>query len=230
MTTLVSEDWILAEFKGTYRVADPNGHKRTVLQPFHVKVPIERCYLEAPTLRGIFASQYETYLKQEYPGMLGLYQFVMVEATEVDGSKLTHHKGMCHADLLEYIKKERLPINTALFDDQQLRQEIDLYRKDSKGQQHLQKRFEEMKGADLAVSRKISSAVSHIPIQKIDPTGESKSAVAAVQSNLDKKHQVTKVNKSKPVFSPAPEPEKVEEAKEDVFAGVEDYDIEGPSK
>lgn len=149
--------WMLVEFEGTYTTAHPDGIKgQKVIRPFHVRVKMKKEFLEARGLRGAFSVYYEEKLKRQYPGMISLHQFRMIEATEIDGSKINNPKCMSHADLLVYINEKDYQINTALYDDQELRHEVALYESDKKGQQKLQGQREAARGGKLKISKEIN--------------------------------------------------------------------------
>ncbi len=158
-------DWMLVEFEGTYTVANPSGVKGSkVLKPFHCKVEMAKSFLSGYGLRGVFSTYYMEQMRKLFPAMIDLYRFRMVEATELDGSKINDPKAMNHADLLGYISSREYQINTSFYDDQQLRHEIELYEKDKAGQQHLQANLEKIRGGKLAVSKQISDRGARIHV------------------------------------------------------------------
>jgi hypothetical protein len=110
-------DYILAEFKGTYRAPNPDGIRdQQIVKPFHVRVKMKRECLKAPGLNGFFDNYYKNFLKRAYPEMIELYQFQMVQATELDGSIINDPKALSHEGLLAYIKDRKYPINALLFE------------------------------------------------------------------------------------------------------------------
>lgn len=168
-------DWILVEFKGTYKVPHKEGFRgQSMLKPFHVQVEMERSFLlnlkPYQSLRGTLATYYMNILKQSYPDMIELHRFDMVEATEVDGDKIHDPRAMRHADLIDYIQKNKLPINISLYNDQDLRHEVALYEQDKKGQQHIQGWREKVQGGMLEVSKRISER--GVKIHVLDPSDE----------------------------------------------------------
>lgn len=153
---MATENFILAEVKGTYRAPHPDGIRdANVTKDFHVKVKMEREWLNAPGLNGFFATYYKEHLKRAYPEMIDLYMFSVVQATELDGTPIHEPKAMSHDQLLEYIAKKKYPINPLLFSSNELRNEVILYEADPSGQQHLQGLRERRKGSVLATAAKL---------------------------------------------------------------------------
>ena len=187
--TAADNNWMLVEFEGTYQVAHPDGVKgRKVLKNFHVKVEMNKSFLDATiiegsfhSLRGPFASFYTGFLKKLYPDMIDLYQFGMIEATELDGGKIRDPKCMNHADLMAYIVDRKYKINIGLYDDQQLRNEVVLYEADRKGQQHLQGHTERVRGGVLSVTNDLKHRehlIQVLPITDHTPKPTKRTVVA----------------------------------------------------
>ncbi len=149
-------DYILAEFKGTYRAPHPDGIRdQNITKPFHVKVKMKRECLDAPGLNGLFATYYKELLRKLYPDMIDTYFYDLVEARELDGSAIENPKALSHDNLLKYIGQRRMPINPLLYTPNELRNEVILYEIDPKGQQHLQNKLEQQKGSQLKISAEI---------------------------------------------------------------------------
>lgn len=169
---VADNNWMLVEFEGTYQVSHPDGVKgRKVLKNFHVQVEMNKSFLDAMSiegtfhsLRGPFASFYTGFLKKLYPDMIDLYQFRMVEATELDGGKIRDPKCMSHKDLMAYIVDRKYKINTGIYDDQELRNAVVLYENDKKGQQVLQGTTERVRGGVLAVTNDLKHRESLITV------------------------------------------------------------------
>jgi hypothetical protein len=153
----MSKDLMLAEFKGTYRIPHPDGIKgESVLRPFHVIVKMKKQFLEAPGLHGFFLSYYANQVKKCYPDMISIYHVEFQEAKELDGKVINNPKALSFKNLRAYIHEKNYPINTALYSDVELRNEVVLYESDPKGQQHLQKRREDARGGEMEVARELS--------------------------------------------------------------------------
>jgi len=185
------QDWMLVEFEGSYMIAHPDGIKgQKVLRNFHVRVEMAKDFLfnlkPFESLRAPFSTYYMEQLKQMFPKMISLYQFRMVEATELDGSKIADPRAMCHADLLEYIKVRKYPINSSFYNDQDLRHEVHLYENDKKGQQHLQANLEKIRGGVLAVSKRIRERGMSV-MQILDDSEEGLAHKEVHQKAVDSK-------------------------------------------
>ncbi len=212
-------DWMLVEFEGTYKVADPSIKGRKILRPFHVKVKMKKQFLEARGLRGAFATYYKEFLKRHFPGMIDLHEFRMIEATEVDGSKIHNPKAMSHQDLVAYIKEKRLPVNILLYDDQELRHQVVLYETDPKGQQKLQGQAERVHGGKLNLSREISEQEDIL--QVLAPSGAVQEQAAAVASAAVEK-QYAKSSKQKAALH-----DKKEQALDTLFGSEDETESAG---
>lgn len=155
----MQSDYILAEFKGTYRAAHPDGQRDVnVTKPFHVKVKMKASVISDNRvlgLNGLFATYYKEFLRRMFPDMIDTYFFDLVEATEVDGTPIEHPKALSHKGLLEYISKKRYPINITLYTPGELRNEVMLYESDEKGQQKLESIRTELRGSELAVAAEL---------------------------------------------------------------------------
>lgn len=165
-------DYILAEFKGTYRSPHPGGLRdQNVLKDFHVRVKMRRECLEAPGLNGLFANYYKEFLRRQYPDMIDTYMFDLVQATELDGSVILNPKALSYTGLLQYVASRRLPINTSLFSPTELRNEVVLFEHDPKGQQHLQALLEKRKGSTIAISAELQELDDVLVV--VDPDEEA---------------------------------------------------------
>lgn len=188
-------DWMNVEFEGTYQVAHPDGIKgQKVLRNFRVVVEMERSFLEVlepfQSLRGPFATYYMGELREQFPGLIDLHRFRMIEATEIDGSKIRDHRAMSQEDLLQYIKDRRYPINTSFYPCDDLRHEVGLYEKDKKGQQHLQAHLEKTRGGQLAVTKRISERGAKMRI--LDVSEQQSARHDVLQAKIDEKSITTK--------------------------------------
>lgn len=173
----MQSEFFLAEFKGTYRAPHPAGIRtETIIRDFHVKVTMLKKFLAGDGLNGAFQVYYKGFLKNHYPDMINTYQFDLVEATELDGTKIDNPRCLSYQGLLDYIANRRYPINAMLYSALELRDEIILYEKDPKGQQHLQGKRENLKGNVLSTAAELgqlpnvmvkvdSSAASVAPAQ-----------------------------------------------------------------
>lgn len=152
----MQQEYILVEFKGTYRAPHPDGYEKDVQKDFHVKVKMKRSVLAGPGTCGNFQAYYKGHLKKIYPDFKDTYFFEMIEATELDNSPIYNPKAMSHANLVDYIAKMGYPINPILFPTAtDLRNEVVLYEQDKSGQQHLQKQLEDMKGAEIRTAAEL---------------------------------------------------------------------------
>ena len=174
------KDWMLVEFKGTYLCAHPDGIKgQKVTRPFHVKVEMKKQFLRDlkpfESLCGPFAVYYVGLVKNLYPELIDLHRFEMIEATELDGTKINDPRAMCHEDLLEHISDRELPINAGMLDAKDLRHHIMLHAQDPKGQARMQENLQKVRGGHLAISKEI---------------GERKQAIRAIESEAGKIQKV----------------------------------------
>jgi hypothetical protein len=151
-------DYILAEFKGTYRAPHPEGIKDAkVAKQFHVKVKMLRDCLSAPGLKGLFHVFYLEHLRKNYPDLVDTYKYDLVQATEIDGTEIDSPKALNYDGLLKYIAKRRYPINASLYSPAKLRNEIVLYEQDAKGQQFLEQKLMARKGSMLAIAAELQN-------------------------------------------------------------------------
>ena len=173
-----NNDFMLAEFKGTYRAPHPDGIKdQNIIKNFHVQVEMKKSFLKAPGLKGTFAVYYKELCKSMYPDMIDLYKFDLVEATELDGSPINNPKAMSYQDLVKYINEKQYPINIALYSQSELRNQVVLHEEDPKGQQKLQGITERTKGNAIAETNAIMSRIK--PIRRLDKV-ENKEKKAAL--------------------------------------------------
>ncbi|MBX9937649.1 MAG: hypothetical protein K2Y32_00265 [Candidatus Obscuribacterales bacterium] len=158
---MTDSEYILAEFKGTYRAPEPNGQRDlNVTKPFHVAVKMDRSVLTDDRvlgLKGLFATYYREFVRRAYPDMIDLYFFDLVQATELDGTVIENPKALSFDNLIAYIQKKRYPINTTLYAPAELRNEVLLYERDKDGQQHLESLRTKMRGSELAVAAKLQN-------------------------------------------------------------------------
>ncbi len=87
--------------------------------------------------------------------MKELDRFTMVEATELDGRKISNPRAMSYEDLIEYIKEREYPINIAVYSPTDLRHQVRLYEKDKDGQQKLQGNLLNARGGKMAIEDEI---------------------------------------------------------------------------
>lgn len=152
----MQQEYILVEFKGTYRAPHPDGYEKDVQKDFHVKVKMKRGVLAGPGTCGHFQAYYKGHLKKIYPDFKDTYFFEMVEATELDGSIIHNPKAYSQANLIDYIARMGYPINPILYPTgTDLRNEVVLYENDKNGQQHLQRLLEDMKGAEIRTAAEL---------------------------------------------------------------------------
>lgn len=152
----MQQEYILVEFKGTYRAPHPDGYEKDVQKDFHVKVKMKRGVLAGPGTCGHFQAYYKGHLKKIYPDFKDTYFFEMVQATELDGSIIHNPKAYSQANLIDYIARMGYPINPILYaTGTELRNEVVLYEQDKGGQQHLQKLLEDMKGAEIRTAAEL---------------------------------------------------------------------------
>lgn len=183
------DNFILAEFKGTYRAPHPQGVRdQNITKEFHVKVKMERKSLKAPGLKGLFATYYKEFLRQAYPDMIDTYDFDLVQATELDGKRINDPKALSYEGLLEYIHEHDYNINAMLYPRHELRNEVVLYEKDREGQQLLQGKIQEQRGNALATAEKLSK-VSDI-LSVVAPEEKPLEVVGAGRATKGKKEGV----------------------------------------
>ncbi|MBX9687083.1 MAG: hypothetical protein K2X27_10300 [Candidatus Obscuribacterales bacterium] len=162
-------DFILAEFKGTYRAPHPDGVRdANITKPFHVKVKMLRSNLKAPGLKGLFATYYKDFLRNAYTDMIDTYEFDLVQATELDGSVIHDPKALSYDGLLEHISRHHYPINPMLYPRHELRNEVVLYETDKAGQQHLQERLQKLKGNALETAAQLQRVEDVLVVVKPD--------------------------------------------------------------
>lgn len=189
-------NYILAEFKGTYRAPHPDGIKdANVTKQFNVKVKMKRESLKAPGLCGLFATYYKELLKTVkdkegnlvYRDMIDTYMYDLVQATELDGTVINNPKALSHERLISYIKEKEYPINALLYSSGELRNEVILYEEDPKGQQYLQNRRQKQKGHTLAISAEIQNLDDVIQVVGAEREPE---LAAAASKGKSKTHEV----------------------------------------
>lgn len=150
------QNYILAEFKGTYRAPHPEGFReQNITKDFHVRVKMKRECLLAPGLNGLFATYYKEFLRKLKPDMIDLYVFDLVQATELNGATIYDPKALSHDGLMDYINQKKYPINPLLYSMLELRDQVVLFEQDPKGQQHLQDKLQNLKGNMLATSAEL---------------------------------------------------------------------------
>jgi hypothetical protein len=163
-------DYILAEFKGTYRAPHPDGIRdQNVTRNFNVKVKMKRECLNAPGLNGFFGSYYKEFLRKLYPDMIDTYKYEMVQATELDGKPIDSPKALPYEGLLQYIFRKKYPINPTLYSPKELRNQINLYEEDPKGQQFLEEKLQRLRGNQLAIAAELQSMDDVISICSTEP-------------------------------------------------------------
>lgn len=160
---VADKNWLLAEFKGTYSCASPTGIKgQKIEKPFHVKVEMKKDFLNHPgptgmvSLCGPFVTYHKQELKQIHPDLIDTYMFELIEATELDGTKINRPECLSYEDLKDYITEKEYPINTSLYSRTDLRHAVRLYEHDEKGQQKLQGDIEKVRGGVLRISNEIA--------------------------------------------------------------------------
>jgi hypothetical protein len=155
---LMSNELMLASFKGTYRSPHPEGFKeQAILRPFDVTVKMKQSFLAAPGLCGFFRNHYFAALKAKFPLMIAPYMIEFMGATELDGRPIDNPKAMSYGELLGYIQRKKYPINIGLYDATALRNEVVLYEQDPSGQQHLQGKLENLRGSEIALSNELAA-------------------------------------------------------------------------
>lgn len=175
----MSNDLMLGEFKGVYRAPHPAGYRdQNIVMPFHVKVKMKREFLSAPGLCGLFKNHYEHALRAKYSEMLELYRFEFMGATELDGKPINNPKAMYHKELIKYIAEKRYPINMSLYNQTELRNEVNLYEHDPQGQQFLQGKLEYMHGGTIALTNELAQIEDLVQVVE---TEKSKSQLKSKQ-------------------------------------------------
>lgn len=150
------QDFILAEFQGTYRAPHPDGIKdANMTKNFHVKVKMKRESLRAPGLNGLFATYYKSRLRTLYPDMIDTYMYDLVQATELDGKVIDNPKALSYEGLLKYVAKKMYPINVTLYSPNELRNQIVLYEEDHTGQQTLEGILTKHRGSELKTAAEL---------------------------------------------------------------------------
>lgn len=183
-------DLISAEFKGSYRAPHPDGIRdANITKNFHVRVKMKRSALKAPGLKGLFATYYKEFVREAYPDMIDLYEFDLVQATELDGTIIHDPKALSYDGLLNYISTHKYPINPMLYSRHELRNEVALYEVDKSGQQHLQNRLQQLRGNALEMSAELSKLADILevvePFETVKPT-RPLVEVAAKKSKAEK--------------------------------------------
>lgn len=181
--------YILAEFKGTYRAPHPDGQRDLqVTRPFHVKVKMKAEVIHDSRvlgLNGLFATYYKEFLRRQFPDMVDLYFFDLVEATELDGTPIEHPKALSHSGLLQYLEKKKYPINCTLYTPAELRNEIMLYEVDKEGQQKLEGIRTELRGSELAVAAELQNLSDVMVV--VDDTHQSVEDLLSVAGKSKRK-------------------------------------------
>lgn len=177
--------YIIAEFKGNYRAPHPEGRREeNVTKRFHVKVKMKRECLAAPGLCGLFENYYKEFVRTLYPEMIDFHMFEFVEALNEDGSVINDPKALSYKGLLEYVAERGYPVNVTLYTPTELRNQVNLYEQDKLGQQHLEAKFQAMKGSMLAIANELKSMDDVIQIY--NPNEEpAPSPVAKVEPSVE---------------------------------------------
>lgn len=177
-------DYILAEFKGTYRAPHPDGIRdQSITKPFHVKVKMKREALKAPGMCGLFRVYYFEHLRKAYPDIQDTYNYELVQATELNGDVIDNPKALSYDGLLAYIKEKEYPINTLLYSPVELRNEVVLYEEDPKGQQFLQEKRLKVHGNAMKMAADLTEVDDLLVVVGAEP---AKTPAAPVFGNSKK--------------------------------------------